>query len=118
VPGGQDRLGHRLWLTLTTSKKDTLLNTVTAETAIAHLEALSAALLRLGWQSRLSAEAGRLLGLLVRTPASAASAQAETIYCSLRIHSLWFWWSWAEPISLVDDLENAASMIMTALGQS
>jgi hypothetical protein len=53
---------------------------------------------------------GRVPSLHVVNPA--AVALAEDVYAGRGQDGLWwFWWSWAERITVGEDLEGAASMI-------
>jgi hypothetical protein len=79
----------------------------------ARLRELGDLLTAQGWIARLQAEPGRAPCLHVQNPASAPLA--ERIYCAPRDASgaLWFWWSWAEPIS--QDTDETAGAITRAL---
>jgi hypothetical protein len=78
------------------------------------LEGLAEVLGRRGLRASLMAPAGRVPSLHVVNPA--APALAEHVYAGRsQDGTWWFWWSWAERIAAVDDLEDAASLIERVL---
>jgi hypothetical protein len=78
------------------------------------LEGLAEVLARHGLRTSLMAPPGRVPSLHVVNPA--ASALAEDVYAGRgQDGTWWFWWSWAERIAAVDDLEGAAALIERVL---
>jgi hypothetical protein len=79
------------------------------------LDSLAEALARRGLRARLVTPAGRLPSLHAVNPA--APALAEGIYAGpCRDSGWWFWWSWAERITMADDLHGCAAAITRVLG--
>jgi hypothetical protein len=79
-----------------------------------YLEKLGEELTHRGLEAFVMAPPGRVPSLYVVNPA--ARALEENVYaglCSDGMH--WFWWSWAERISIVDDVDQAATTITRVL---
>ncbi|TNY34507.1 hypothetical protein [Thermomonospora catenispora] len=84
-----------------------------ADLRLAHLERLADALTDRGLQVRLSAPTERPASLHVINPR--ATALTENILAENGADGWWYWWSWAERIAAVDDLETAADRIARVL---
>jgi len=70
-----------------------------------------------GLRARLLTPPGRVPSLHVVNPS--AAALAEDVYAGRGQDGLWwFWWSWAERITVGEDLEGAASRIEHVLASS
>ncbi len=81
---------------------------------LSRLEGLAEVLGHRGLRASLMAPAGRVPSLHVVNPA--APALAEHVYAGRgQDGTWWFWWSWAERIAAVEDLEGAASLIERVL---
>ena len=81
---------------------------------LSRLEGLAEVLAHRGLRASLMAPAGRVPSLHVVNPA--APALAEDVYAGRgQDGTWWFWWSWAERIAAVEDLEGAASLIERVL---
>ena len=77
---------------------------------LARLEGLAEVLNGRGLRVRLMTPPGRVPSLHVVNPG--AVALAEDVYAGRgQDGTWWFWWSWAERITVGEDLEGAASMI-------
>lgn len=85
----------------------------TATTATAHLHSLGELLERRGLHVRLGTTPGGLPQLIVVS--MAVPTVSEVIFASQRQGTWWFWWSWAERISPVDDLPTASARICHAV---
>jgi hypothetical protein len=84
---------------------------------LARLEGLAEVLNHHGLRARLITPPGRVPSLHVVNPS--AAALAEDVYAGRGQDGLWwFWWSWAERITVGEDLEGAASMIVHVLAAS
>ena len=84
---------------------------------LARLEDLAAVLARHGLRARVMTPPGLLPSLHVVNPQ--AAALAEDVYAGRGQDGLWwFWWSWAEQITLGEDLEGAAARIERVLAAS
>jgi hypothetical protein len=84
---------------------------------LARLEGLAEVLSHHGLRARLMTPPGRLPSLHVVNPS--AAALAEDVYAGRGQDGLWwFWWSWAERITVGEDLEGAASRIEHVLAAS
>ena len=85
-----------------------------AATATVYLDKLAEELTNRGLQAWVMAPPGRVPSVYITNPA--ARALEESVYadqCKDGLH--WFWWSWAERISIADDLDGAATAIMRVL---
>jgi hypothetical protein len=81
---------------------------------LARLAGLGEVLAQHGLRTRLITPPGRVPSLHVVNPQ--ASALAEDVYAGRAQDGLWwFWWSWAERITVGEDLEGAASRIKRVL---
>jgi hypothetical protein len=79
-----------------------------------YLEKLAEELTHRGLEAWLMAPPGRVPSLYVVNPA--ARALEENVYAGYCKDGLcWFWWSWAERISIADDLDGAATTIARVL---
>jgi hypothetical protein len=79
-----------------------------------YLEKLAEELTHRGLEAWLMAPPGRVPSLYVVNPA--ARALEENVYAGCGKDGLWwFWWSWAERISIADDLDGAATTITRVL---
>jgi hypothetical protein len=84
---------------------------------LARLEGLADALICRGLRARIMTPPGRVPSLHVVNPL--AGALAEDVYAGRGQDGLWwFWWSWAERITVSEDVEAAAAMIERVLGAS
>jgi len=84
---------------------------------LARLAGLGEVLAQHGLRARLITPPGRVPSLHVVNPQ--ASALAEDVYAGRAQDGLWwFWWSWAERITVGEDLEGAASRIKRVLATS
>lgn len=82
----------------------------TQQQGSAYLEGLADALTQRGLRTRMMTPQGRVPSLHVLHPA--AAALAEDIYAGRgKDGTWWFWWSWAERISVSDDLDGAVALI-------
>jgi hypothetical protein len=79
-----------------------------------YLEKLADELTHRGLEAWLMAPPGRKPSLYVTNPGARALEENVVAACGEDgIH--WFWWSWAERISPVDDLDQAATTITRVL---
>ena len=79
-----------------------------------YLEKLSDELTHRGLDSWLMSPPGRVPSLHVSNPAG--RAMEDSVYAVRCDDGLWwFWWSWAERISMADDLDGAATTITRVL---
>jgi hypothetical protein len=84
---------------------------------LSRLERLAEVLSHRGLRARLMTPPGRVPSLHVVNPS--AAALAEDVYAGRGQDGLWwFWWSWAERITVGEDLEGAASRIEHVLAAS
>jgi hypothetical protein len=82
--------------------------------ATVYLDKLAEELTNRGLQAWLMAPPGRVPSVYVTNPA--ARALEENVYADRCSDGLmWFWWSWAERISIADDLDAAATAITRVL---
>jgi hypothetical protein len=80
----------------------------------AYLDKLAEELTHRGLEAWLMAPAGRVPSVYVVNPA--ARALEDNVYVGCGKDGLWwFWWSWAERISIADDIDSAASAIARVL---
>jgi hypothetical protein len=83
-------------------------------TQTAYLEKLADELTGRGMEAWLMAPPGRVPSLYVTNPGARALEENVYVGCGQDgIH--WFWWSWAERISIADDLDLAAATITRVL---
>jgi hypothetical protein len=83
-------------------------------TQTVYLEKLADELTHRGLEAWLMAPPSRKPTLYVTNPG--ARALEENVYVDCGQDGMhWFWWSWAERISIVDDLDLAASTITRVL---
>lgn len=81
---------------------------------MARLEGLAQVLVGRGLRARIITPPGRVPSLHVVNPL--AGALAEDVYAGRgQDGQWWFWWSWAECITLAEDLEAAAARIERVL---
>jgi hypothetical protein len=79
-----------------------------------YLEKLGEELTHRGLDAFVMAPPGRVPSLYVVNPA--ARALEENVYAGLCSDGMWwFWWSWAERIAIVDDIDQAATTITRVL---
>jgi hypothetical protein len=83
------------------------------KTRIDYLERLGEELVARGFRVRLTTPAGRPPSLHVMNPD--ASALTENILAESGADGWWFWWSWAERISVADDVTGAADLVVRVL---
>lgn len=84
---------------------------------LARLQGLADVLVRRGLRARIMTPPGRVPSLHVVNPL--AGALAEDVYAGRGQDGLWwFWWSWAERITLSEDPEAAAALIERVLAAS
>jgi hypothetical protein len=82
--------------------------------AAVYLEKLAEELKNRGLEAWLMAPPGRVPSVYITNPA--ARALEENVYANRGKDGLWwFWWSWAERVSLADDLDAAADAILRVL---
>ena len=78
--------------------------------ATVYLDKLAEELTNRGLDAWLMAPPGRVPSVYITNPA--ARALEENVYADRGKDGLWwFWWSWAERISIADDLDAAATTI-------
>jgi len=83
--------------------------------ATVYLDKLAEELTNRGLEAWLMAPPGRVPSVYITNPG--ARALEENVYANQGKDGLWwFWWSWAERISLADDLEASASAVSRVLG--
>jgi hypothetical protein len=79
-----------------------------------YLEKLSEELVHHGLESWIMTPPGRVPSLYVTNPG--ARAMEDSVYAVQGSDGIWwFWWSWAERISVVDDIDRAATTISRVL---
>ena len=79
-----------------------------------YLEKLAEELTHRGLEAWLMAPPGRVPSVYVVNPA--ARALEDNVYVNQGKDGIWwFWWSWAERISIADDLDAAATAITRVL---
>ncbi len=82
--------------------------------ATVYLDKLAEELTNRGLEAWLMAPPGRVPSVYITNPR--ARALEENVYADRGKDGMfWYWWSWAERISLADDLDTAASAIMRVL---
>jgi hypothetical protein len=82
--------------------------------ATVYLDKLAEELTNRGLEAWLMAPPGRVPSVYVTNPG--ARALEENVYVSQGKDGLsWFWWSWAERISMADDIDAAATAITRVL---
>ena len=80
----------------------------------AYLDKLAEELTQRGLEAWLMAPPGRVPSVYVVNPA--ARALEDNVYGGCGKDGLWwFWWSWAERISVADDIDAAATAIARVL---
>ena len=80
----------------------------------AYLDKLAGELTHRGLEAWVMAPPGRVPSVYVVNPA--ARALEENVYAARGKDGLWwFWWSWAERISIADDIDAAATAITRVL---
>ena len=84
------------------------------QTQAVYLEKLSDELSHRGLEAWLMAPPGRRPSLYVVNPAARALEENVFVGCG-KDGMWWFWWSWAERIAIVDDLDGAATAIARVL---
>lgn len=86
-------------------------------TNLARLDCLAEVLVRRGLRARIVSPPGRVPSIHVVNPL--AGALAEDVYAGRgQDGRWWFWWSWAERITLSEDPDAAATMIERVLAAS
>jgi hypothetical protein len=82
--------------------------------ATVYLDKLAEELTNRGLEAWLMAPPGRVPSVYITNPA--ARALEENVYADWGKDGLcWFWWSWAERISIADDLDAAVTAITRVL---
>ena len=82
--------------------------------ATVYLDKLAEELTSRGLEAWLMAPPGRVPSVYITNPG--ARALEENVYANQGKDGLWwFWWSWAERISMADDLNATASAITRVL---
>jgi hypothetical protein len=82
--------------------------------ATVYLDKLAEELTNRGLEAWLMAPPGRVPSVYITNPG--ARALEENVYASQCEDGLWrYWWSWAERIAVVDDLDEAATAISRVL---
>ena len=82
--------------------------------ATVYLEKLAEELTNRGFEAWLMAPPGRVPSVYITNPG--ARALEENVYADCGKDGLWwFWWSWAERISMADDVDAAATAITRVL---
>src|ERR1700748_1094233 len=79
-----------------------------------YLEKLADELSHRGLEAWLMAPPGRRPSLYVGTPPPGALEENVYVACG-KDGMWWFWWSWAERVSVADDIAQAASTIVRVL---
>lgn len=83
--------------------------------ATVYLDKLADELTNRGLEAWIMAPAGRVPSVYITNPG--ARALEENVYADRGKDGLWwFWWSWAERISMADDLNGSAAAIARVLG--
>jgi hypothetical protein len=84
------------------------------QTESEYLDKLAEELTHRGFEAWVMAPPGRVPSVYVVNPV--ARALEENVYAARGKDGLWwFWWSWAERISVADDLDAAATAITRVL---
>jgi hypothetical protein len=79
-----------------------------------YLDKLAEELTNRGLEAWLMAPPGRIPSVYITNPG--ARALEENVYANRGKDGMWwFWWSWAERISLADDIDAAATTITRVL---
>jgi hypothetical protein len=82
--------------------------------ATVYLDKLAEELTNRGLEAWVMAPPGRVPSVYITNPG--ARALEENVYADRGKDGLmWFWWSWAERISMADDLDGSASAITRVL---
>jgi hypothetical protein len=82
--------------------------------ATVYLDKLAEELTNRGLEAWLMAPPGRVPSVYITNPG--ARALEENVYADCGKDGLWwFWWSWAERISMADDVDTAATVIARVL---
>jgi hypothetical protein len=82
--------------------------------ATVYLDKLAEELTNRGLEAWLMAPSERVPSVYITNPA--ARALEENVYANCGKDGLWwFWWPWAERISMADDVDTAATMIARVL---
>jgi hypothetical protein len=82
--------------------------------ATVYLDKLAEELTNRGFEAWLMAPPGRVPSVYITNPG--ARALEENVYANQGKDGLfWYWWSWAERISMADDLDTAATTIARVL---
>jgi hypothetical protein len=82
--------------------------------ATGYLDKLADELTNRGFEAWLMAPPGRVPSVYITNPG--ARALEENVYANQGKDGLWwFWWSWAERISMADDVNATASAITRVL---
>jgi len=82
--------------------------------ATVYLDKLAEELTNRGLEAWLMAPPGRVPSVYITNPG--ARALEENVYANCGKDGLWwFWWSWAERISMADDVDTAATVIARVL---
>jgi hypothetical protein len=86
------------------------------QTQTVYLEKLADELTHRGFEAWLMAPPGRIPSLSLYITNPGARALEEDVYVARGADNMhWFWWSWAERISVADDLDQAATIITRVL---
>jgi hypothetical protein len=87
---------------------------VSPASATVYLDKLAEELTNRGLEAWLMAPPGRVPSVYITNPR--ARALEENVYANKGKDGLWwFWWSWAERIAVVDDLDASANAITRVL---
>ena len=82
--------------------------------ATVYLDKLAEELTNRGLEAWLMAPPGRVPSVYITNPR--ARALEENVYANQGKDGLWwFWWSWAERISIADDVDTAATTVSRVL---
>ena len=82
--------------------------------ATVYLDKLAEELTNRGLEAWLMAPPGRVPSVYITNPR--ARALEENVYANRgKAGLVWYWWSWAERISMADDLDTAATTIARVL---
>jgi hypothetical protein len=82
--------------------------------ATVYLDKLAEELTNRGLEAWLMAPPGRVPSVYITNPG--ARALEENVYANQGKDGLWwFWWSWAERVSMADDVDGAAATITRVL---
>jgi hypothetical protein len=107
----RDRSRRNYFQSLTVVSVEAMRNLATANV---YLDKLAEELTNRGLEAWVMAPPGRVPSVYIINPG--ARALEENVYVDRCSDGLWwFWWSWAERVSIADDLDSAATAITRVL---